>query len=74
VGAAQQKAFGRRIRQLRQAHGWTQEELAPRTRRHWTYIGGIERGERNPTLKVIADLATALGVHISHLFPDRGKP
>jgi transcriptional regulator with XRE-family HTH domain len=74
VRAAPQKAFGRRIRQLRQARGWTQEELAHRTRRHWTYIGGIERGERNPTLRVIADLATALGVPISHLFSDGGKP
>lgn len=63
-----QQTFGKRIRQLRQQKGWTQEQLAERTGRHWTYIGGIERGERNVTLAVIADLAHALGVQISVLF------
>jgi transcriptional regulator with XRE-family HTH domain len=72
--AGQQRAFGRRIRELRQARGWTQEELGHRTRRHWTYIGGIERGERNPTLKVIADLAAAFDVPVAHLFSNGGKP
>jgi len=62
--------FGRRIRELRQAKGWSQEELANRAKRHWTYVGGVERGERNPTLQVIASLAKALGVKISDLFPD----
>jgi len=66
--AALKSAFGRRVRELRRARGWTQEELADRTRRHWTYIGGIERGERNPTLIVIGDLAAGLGVPIGHLF------
>ncbi|MCG8450434.1 MAG: helix-turn-helix domain-containing protein [Pirellulales bacterium] len=62
--------FGRRIRQLRLKKGWSQEELADRAKRHWTYVGGVERGERNPTLLVIASLAKALGVKISDLFPD----
>jgi transcriptional regulator with XRE-family HTH domain len=66
--AALKSAFGRRVRELRRARGWTQEELADRTRRHWTYIGGIERGERNPTLTVIADLAAGLGVPLGQLF------
>ena len=64
-----QQNFGRRIRQLRLKKGWTQEQLAERTNRHWTYIGGIERGERNVTLQVIADIARALGVEIQTLFP-----
>lgn len=63
-----QQVFGKRIRQLRQQKGWTQEQLAERTGRHWTYIGGIERGERNVTLAVISDLAHALGVEIRMLF------
>ena len=63
-----QEIFGDRLRQLRKARGWSQEELAHRTHRHWTYIGGVERGERNPTLQVIADLAKALGVPIRELF------
>lgn len=65
-----QQRFGAHVRKLRQARGWSQEELAHRTGRHWTYIGGVERGERNPTLRVIADLAMALEVPIRKLFPD----
>ena len=64
-----QQRLGTRIRQLRLKKGWTQEQLAERTNRHWTYIGGIERGERNVTLQVIADIARALGVEIQALFP-----
>jgi len=64
-----QQAFGKRVRQLRSQKGWTQEQLAERTGRHWTYIGGIERGERNVTIKVIADIARALGVEMRMLFP-----
>jgi transcriptional regulator with XRE-family HTH domain len=65
------KVFGLRVRELRERKGWTQEELAARCHRHWTYIGGIERGERNPTLRVISDLARALGVPIRDLFLER---
>jgi transcriptional regulator with XRE-family HTH domain len=68
-----QQRLGKRIRQLRLKKGWTQEELAERTNRHWTYIGGIERGERNITLQVIADIARALGVEIQALFPREGE-
>ena len=64
-----QQRLGKRIRQLRLKKGWTQEQLAERTNRHWTYIGGIERGERNVTLQVIADIARALGIEIQALFP-----
>ena len=67
---AVQHRFGERVRQLRKARGWSQEKLAERTNRHWTYIGGVERGERNPTLRVIADIAKALGVPIRELLPE----
>ena len=60
--------FRNRVRMLRKARGWTQEKLASRCGRHWTYIGGIERGERNVTLAVIADLARALEVDVRDLF------
>jgi len=63
-----QQTFGQRIRQLRLKKGWSQEFLADRAGRHWTYIGGIERGERNVTLAVIADLARALEVDVRDLF------
>ena len=66
--------FGKRVRTLRKAHGWTQEKLASRCGRHWTYIGGLERGERNPTLKVMADVARALGVDVWQLLKDDERP
>lgn len=65
-----QRRFGARVRKLRNARGWSQEELAERAKKHWTYVGGVERGERNPTLKVIADLAHAFGIPIRELFPE----
>jgi transcriptional regulator with XRE-family HTH domain len=69
--ATPQAKFGAQVRRLRLSRGWTQEELAQRTGRHWTYIGGIERGERNVTIRVIADLARAFGVEIRELFPKK---
>ncbi len=66
-----QRSFGAELRRLRLDRGWSQEELAQRSGRHWTYIGGIERGERNVTIQVVADLARALGVEIRDLFPSR---
>ena len=70
--ATPQARFGEQVRRLRLSRGWSQEELAQRAGRHWTYIGGIERGERNITIQVIADLARALGVEIRDLFPPKG--
>lgn len=61
--------FGSRVRARRKMRGWSQEELARRTSRHWTYIGGLERGERNPTLRVLLDVAKALTVPVSDLLP-----
>ena len=61
-------AFGLRLRDLRMTAGMTQEQLADRARLHRNYIGGIERGERNPTLLNIAKLADALGTSPPALF------
>ncbi len=63
---------GTKIRSLRKKRGWSQEELAEKAGYHWTYIGGLERGERNATLKVIANIAKALGVAEKELFSSRG--
>ena len=61
------------MRALRVERGWTQEELAFKAKKHPTYIGGIERGERNPTLTVLADIARAFGVSLAVLLEeDRG--
>jgi transcriptional regulator with XRE-family HTH domain len=60
--------FGHTVRRLRLSKGWTQEELASRARLHTTYLGGIERGERNLGIDNIFKLARALGVSPSALF------
>jgi transcriptional regulator with XRE-family HTH domain len=60
--------FGKRVRELRLARGLSQEELAFRAGVHRTYLGSIERGERNPALKNIAAIAKALDVTLSELF------
>lgn len=64
------QAFGKRIRFLRLKGGFSQEDLAERCELDRTYIGGIERGERNPSLKNILRLADALGVSPTILFED----
>lgn len=58
--SADTKAFGLALRQARLKLGYTQEELADLARLHRTYIGGVERGERNLSLKNIFALSNAL--------------
>ena len=59
---------GKRIRSLREAKGVSQEGLAEKSGLHRTYIGGVERGLRNPSLKSLARMAKALDVRIGQLF------
>jgi len=59
--------FGRRVRNLRESRGWSQEDFGFKIGIHRTYIGGIERGERNPTLTTIHKIAKALGVPAADL-------
>ena len=56
------------IRKLRLASGWTQERLADAAGLHPTYIGGIERGERNVSFDNLLKIARALREHPSILF------
>jgi transcriptional regulator with XRE-family HTH domain len=67
------KRFGRRIRELRRAAGISQESLARRSGLHRTYIGGVERGERNLGLLNVYVLARALQVSTELLFLDEQK-
>lgn len=60
--------FGRAVREARTAAGLTQEELADRSGLDRSYMGGIERGERNPTLSVIEKVAEGLGLSLAELF------
>ena len=60
-------AFGARIRSLRLGRGLSQEEVAHLAGIHVTYLSGIERGLRNPSLRNIRRIAGALGVSVREL-------
>jgi transcriptional regulator with XRE-family HTH domain len=61
------RQFGERVRALRKRKDWSLEELAERAKMHVTYLSSIERGYRNPTLNVLAAVASALEVSLSSL-------
>lgn len=63
-----QKAFGDRVRDFRKKKGLSQESLALACALDRTYIGGVERGERNLSLINIYKIAEALGVNVKDLF------
>lgn len=56
------KQVGLNIKRLRQEKGWSQEKLAFETELHRTYISGLERGVRNPTIVVLAKIAKVFAV------------
>lgn len=60
--------FGEKVRNLRKERGLSQEELSFRSELHRTYIGMIERAEKNITLINIEKIAKALNVEINELF------
>lgn len=59
--------FGRRVRARRLDLSLSQEALAERAGMHWTYLGSVERGERNIALMNIVRLASALGIDCAEL-------
>jgi len=61
-------SFGDKVRELRKAKGLSQEELSYKADLHRTYIGMIERAEKNITLTNIEKIAKALDVDIKNLF------
>lgn len=62
--------FGAVVRRLREARGLTQEELAERAEVSATYVGFVERGDNVPTLTIIIQIASALGIRPSELLRD----
>lgn len=60
--------FGAAIRRHRELVRLSQEDLAGRAGLDRTYVSGIERGRRNPTLKILQQLADALGVDLDVIF------
>jgi len=69
-----QEQIGVRVRELRERQGVSQEVLAATCGLHRTYIGLIERGERNLSLAVIEQIAAGLGVAVGDLFSKAEMP
>ncbi len=67
---SQLKAFGSRVRELREGLGWSQDKLAEGAGLHRTYISGLERGERNVSVLNILRLARALKTTPGRLLND----
>lgn len=65
-----QRAFGRNIRQYRQGRGQSQEGFADEIGLHRTYVGELERGERNLTLGTVERICAALGVDPIQMMSD----
>jgi transcriptional regulator with XRE-family HTH domain len=69
----EQHRFGLRFRALRIAGGWTQASFAAHAGVHEQFVGAVERGERNVTLRNITRLAAGLGVPVAALFDERER-
>lgn len=61
------KRFGKRVRELRKSQGYSQESFAAECGLDRTYLGGIERGERNVALRNVAVIAKTLNISTSDL-------
>ncbi|MDP2101173.1 MAG: helix-turn-helix transcriptional regulator [Methylotenera sp.] len=68
-----QQILGFNIKQIREQKGWSQDKLSEVSGLHRTYISGIERGVRNPTVDIVQQIARAFDVHITELFKDVAK-
>lgn len=62
--------LGSRIRNFRKQKGWTQEQFADFAKIDRSYIGGVERGQRNLTFTVLCQLARTLGYDVAALTHD----
>ena len=61
------KQFGKRVQALREKKGWTQDELGKKANLHRTYVGSIERGERNVSLVNVEKIAQAFNTPVNSL-------
>ena len=67
------KQLGMRIKYLRSLRKWSQEDLALEANVNKNYLSDLERGERNPTIKVLEKIAKAFGISLSELFKGIGS-
>jgi transcriptional regulator with XRE-family HTH domain len=67
VASKELKQLGNRIREKRKALGWTQEDLAAKAEIDRSYIGGVERGERNLTFTMLCQISAALDCDVAAL-------
>ncbi|MAB14723.1 transcriptional regulator with XRE-family HTH domain [Parvibaculum indicum] len=67
------RQLGLNVRRIRAEKGWSQEDLAFESGLHRTYISGIERGIRNPTIVILAKLAETLDVEPGELLERVGR-
>lgn len=67
------RRVGLNMKKHREDRGWSQEELAFECGLHRTYISGVERGVRNPTVVVLQKIAKALKVPAAALLDESGR-
>ncbi|WOI25075.1 helix-turn-helix transcriptional regulator [Cobetia amphilecti] len=67
-------AFGQRVRELRKNRGLSQEAMAALAGVDRSYMGHIERGEKNITLTKVYQISEALGIEVADLFPRTATP
>lgn len=67
------KLLADRIKFLRRAKDWSQEQLAERAAIQRSYLADLERGRRNPSVRTLVKVANALGIAVSALFDDDFK-
>jgi len=68
INARKLRQLGERVKKYRKQKGLTQEDLAAKIHVTPTYVGFIEQGQRNPSIKTADKIARALGVKLSELF------
>ena len=66
--SAFQAALGQALRDLRERRGWSQEDLGFEAELDRTYVSGVERGVRNPTVATLMKICRALGARPSAVF------
>ena len=64
------EVLSRNLKRVRQLRGLSQEELAFRSELHRTYVSGVERGIRNPSIMILQRMAAALDVQVWELLKD----